>query len=497
MRRDLLQAGDISLADTLRAREAAEQQAQAMEASSRPMVDNVATVAMGTTPVRGSTQTSRPAMQITCNRCGRRGHAECDSAKGKNCRQCGKTGHFARACRSGSSRDRQLNAIPDEEEGVTLLQDAAPEEQSVFHINSDPTSARVSCTIGGAAMEILIDSGAGCNIMDTETFERLPEKPPLQPASRRLFAYGSSEPLQLRGKVTLPISVFGIHCEATFYIFQGRATTVLGRQTATDMGVLRIGPPSSGPQPAMLAVDSSDDPVELLIKENRCADAELPVHLRLGNIIKDNAQVFTGIGCLNGYSATIHLTDDARPVCHPPSRVPVHLTAAVDKELQLLESLGIIEPVSGPAPWVARMKVVPKAQSGEVRITQDLRDVNKFVIRERHQIPTFEEVTGSMVGAKVFSELDVAKAFYQIPVAESCKNLLTFSTPRGHRRLTRLCMGLSTAQEILQSVMSGVLAGLDKVKRIHDDIVVFSNSLEEHNERLAACLSRLQQVPRR
>ena len=38
------------------------------------------------------------------------------------------------------------------------------------------------------------------------------------------------------------------------------------------------------------------------------------------------------------------------PVVHPPSRVPVHSREALNKDLDIQESLGIIEPVEGPTP---------------------------------------------------------------------------------------------------------------------------------------------------
>ena len=59
------------------------------------------------------------------------------------------------------------------------------------------------------------------------------------------------------------------------------------------------------------------------------------------------------------------------------------------------------------------MVVILKA-SGGVRVCQDLRDVSRFVIPEKHPIPTFEEVTDEMAGSKFFSELDITKAFHQI-----------------------------------------------------------------------------------
>ena len=101
------------------------------------------------------------------------------------------------------------------------------------------------------------------------------------------------------------------------------------------------------------------------------------------------------------------------PVVYPPSRAPVHLREALDKELDLQEAIGIIEPAVGPTPWVSRMVVVPKTTPGQVRITQDWRDVNKNVEREIHPIPTFEEATDEMDGATVWSKLDLYKRFHQ------------------------------------------------------------------------------------
>ena len=96
-----------------------------------------------------------------------------------------------------------------------------------------------------------------------------------------------------------------------------------------------------------------------------------------------------------------------------------------------------------------------------------------------------------MAGATVFSELDIAKAFHQIEVAEESRHLLTFSTPKGLMRLKRLCMGFTSASEILQRIMSQVLCGLPGARWVHDDIIIFASNMAEHNQRLAACLDKL------
>lgn len=63
----------------------------------------------------------------------------------------------------------------------------------------------------------------------------------------------------------------------------------------------------------------------------------------------------------------------------------------------------------------------------------------------------------------------------------------------GLMRLTRLCMGFTSASEILQRVMSTVLSGLPGVRWVHDDIIVYACDIQQHNIRLASCLQRLRE----
>uniref|UniRef100_A0A1I8FYX0 Kinesin light chain 3 n=1 Tax=Macrostomum lignano TaxID=282301 RepID=A0A1I8FYX0_9PLAT len=484
LRRDFLQTNNISLADVLkkaRAKEAAEQQATAMESDRPGEPQQLAAVRRDQKPQMPQT----PTQHVSCDRCGRPGHPTCTAAQGKSCRKCGKPGHFARACRSKQGAPQSGADAVATLQGETSYQKVDHPDSGVFEVDQGEQSAHTIAEINGSRLSVLIDSGAARNVINRATFESLRQRPHLQTTSDRLFAYGSDRPMQLLGKAAMDVRIFGRQAVATFHVVEGRGITIIGRQTATQMDILRVGPPPTAGQ-QVLQVAEAEAAVDGLLSGTRSSGVPQGHVEDIGRVLRKHASVFSGIGCFTGPPADIHLTDSARPVCHAPSKVPIHLADAVDKELQLLEQLGIIEPVDGPAPWVARMVVVPKKEPGEVRITQDLRDVNRFVIRERHQIPTFEEVTGDMAGSTVFSELDIAKAFYQVPVAEKCRNLLTFSTPRGLRRLTRLCMGLSTSQEILQNVMSRVLAGLPNVKWIHDDVVVFGRTMAEHNSSLEA-----------
>ena len=70
----------------------------------------------------------------------------------------------------------------------------------------------------------------------------------------------------------------------------------------------------------------------------------------------------------------------------------------------------------GNTPWVSPIVVVPKKDSESVRICVDMRKPNQAILRERHQMPTVEELTSDLNGAKVFSKIDLS---FKFPILKS------------------------------------------------------------------------------
>jgi hypothetical protein len=67
------------------------------------------------------------------------------------------------------------------------------------------------------------------------------------------------------------------------------------------------------------------------------------------------------------------------------------LEKKVNEKLEELLRLGIIEEAPPPITWVSAMVVEPK-RNGDIRICVDMRLVNKAIQREKHPMPTIEEI---------------------------------------------------------------------------------------------------------
>ena len=96
-----------------------------------------------------------------------------------------------------------------------------------------------------------------------------------------------------------------------------------------------------------------------------------------------------------------HIDDLVTSVAQAPRRIPFYIRKAVQAKLDELETLGIIEPVKGPTPWVSPLVAVPKP-NGDIRICVDMHQANSAIVCERHPIPIVEETLQELHGATIF-----------------------------------------------------------------------------------------------
>ena len=210
-------------------------------------------------------------------------------------------------------------------------------------------------------------------------------------------------------------------------------------------------------------------------------------------MISKYPSLFKGIGKLHDYKLNLHIDHNVKPIAQPVRRIPFGLREKVDDKLDELLENDIIEKVSGPTEWVSPLVVVPKP-GGDIRVCVDMRLANKAIIRERHPIPTIEEILYQMNGATVFSKLDLKWGFHQIVLNENSRPITTFVTHRGLFRYKRLMFGINSAPEQYQKIIGDLLQGCQGVTNIADDIIVFGVDIKDHDRNLYALFDKLLQA---
>ena len=124
------------------------------------------------------------------------------------------------------------------------------------------------------------------------------------------------------------------------------------------------------------------------------------------DIVKKHEEIFEGVGKLKDFQLQLHVNDNIKPVAQLARRIPYAMRKKVEAKIAELEKFDIIEKVEGATSWVSPIVVVPKS-SGDIRMCVDMRIANTAIERERHPIPTVDEVLTELNGATVFSKIDL------------------------------------------------------------------------------------------
>ncbi|GFW85424.1 transposon Tf2-11 polyprotein [Trichonephila clavipes] len=125
-----------------------------------------------------------------------------------------------------------------------------------------------------------------------------------------------------------------------------------------------------------------------------------------------------------------HIITTGPPVTARPRRLHPKLYDAVKVEFEFLLAQGIIRP--SKSPWSSPLHVVPKSDS-TVRPVGDYRQLNSVTEFDSYPMPYLNDFAHALHGKKIFSKLDIFKAFHQIPIAECDIPKTAVTTPWGKK----------------------------------------------------------------
>ena len=114
--------------------------------------------------------------------------------------------------------------------------------------------------------------------------------------------------------------------------------------------------------------------------------------------------------------------------------------------------------------------------------------------RETLPMGSVDESPDMLVESRIFTKLDANSGFWQIPLDDDSKLLITFINPFGRFCFNRLPFEISSAPEIFQRTMSDILEDLDGVICRMDDILIHGRNHVQHDARVRAVLLCLQRA---
>jgi len=145
--------------------------------------------------------------------------------------------------------------------------------------------------------------------------------------------------------------------------------------------------------------------------------------------------------------------------------------------------------------WAAPVILVKKSKDGtpKYRFCTEFRGLNTVTKLPVYPIPDIKGNLSLMAGSRYFTLLDIESAYWHIPIHTADKDKTGFVTPFGSFRCERLAYGLAGARNTFQRIMDTTLMGLKDIYALVylDDILIFSNTIQEHANRLKMVLDRI------
>jgi hypothetical protein len=143
-------------------------------------------------------------------------------------------------------------------------------------------------------------------------------------------------------------------------------------------------------------------------------------------------------------------------------------------------------PVAAPCFFV-------KKPNGGFRLCIDYRAINSVTIKNKYPLPLLADMFPKLGRAKIFTHLDLPDAYHLVRIRPGDEWKTAFRCKFGHFQYNVISFGLSNAPSAFQYFMNDILSDMlgDSVVVYLDDILIYSESEEEHAKHVAAVLQRL------
>jgi hypothetical protein len=179
---------------------------------------------------------------------------------------------------------------------------------------------------------------------------------------------------------------------------------------------------------------------------------------------------------------------------HPPIKPRLYRVSkaeggVMEAEIQQYQSLGHIRPSTSP--WTSPELMIRKPDDG-IRFCIDYRRLDAVTVKDRYPMPLIDDILDVLGKAKLFSTMDIASGYWNVPMTASSVEKTAFTCKYGLFVWLVMPFGLCNAVPAFERLMEGVLVDLKwRTCLVYlDDCVVFSEDFPTHLVRLRQVLER-------
>src|SRR5260221_711751 len=210
---------------------------------------------------------------------------------------------------------------------------------------------------------------------------------------------------------------------------------------------------------------------------------------------RDFRNIFSGekVGTLaphRPYDLQINVEEGAKPIHRPIYSLSPPELVALQEFLKEHTKSGFIRP--SKSPWGSPVLFVKK-KDGSLCLCMDFPALNRVTEKDRYPLPLISDLLMSPAPARIYSKIDLKHAYHLVRITEGDEPKTAFRTHYSSYEWRVMPFRLSNAPVAFQRFINEVLGDLMDVCMVGylDDILVYSDSLEDHRNHVWEVLQHL------
>ena len=298
-------------------------------------------------------------------------------------------------------------------------------------------------------------------------------------------------------------NIYTIHTIATFEEIEGETEpkeverpmyAIPFRNKKGEIEINTVMPKASSRYTRVCEIGPQEDFVKFQKPKLQDAKVSTKVMQDLELLLEANKDAFATDETEIGTTPLIKMTIDTGD--HPPiAKRPYTLALKHDEwarnEIEKLLEAGVIR--ESHSSWSAPVVIVPKA-NGDKRLCVDFTALNKITRTYIWPMPKAEDIFAKLGKALYFTTLDLRAGYHHIALDPESIKKTGFCLPFGKYEYLKVPFGLAQAPAYFQNLMNKVLTGLNFAISYLDDIIIFSETPEQHLKHIQIVLKRLKEA---
>ncbi|GFV32931.1 retrovirus-related Pol polyprotein from transposon 297 [Trichonephila clavipes] len=186
-------------------------------------------------------------------------------------------------------------------------------------------------------------------------------------------------------------------------------------------------------------------------------------------------------------------TVDHAPIYQRAYRVSPTERRIIHEEVQKMLDECIVQPSNSPC---SSTVVLVRKKDGSWYFCVDYRKLNRVTKKDVYHLHRIDDTLDCLKGAKFFSSMDLRSGYWQIEIDEEDREKATFITPEGLYEFKDMPFDLCNVPATFERMMGNLLRSFKWTMCLCylDDIIVISETLDDHLIRLRLVLKCLQKA---